>query len=208
MKPKGKKLPASYYASHDVNFLAKDLLGKYLCTLIGGIYTSGKIVETEAYRGPDDKAAHSYNNRRTPRTEVMYRKGGVAYIYFIYGIHHMMNVVTAPQDFAHAILIRALEPADGIEAMAKRRKMEASDIRLTKGPGALCLALGLTKDMTGTSLYEPSTFIWIEERGVNYAAAEICVGKRIGIDNTGDAVDLPWRYFVKGCRYVSAKRSC
>ncbi|MBK9982382.1 MAG: DNA-3-methyladenine glycosylase [Saprospiraceae bacterium] len=208
MKPKGKKLPASYYASHDVNFLAKDLLGKFLCTHIDGIYTCGKIVETEAYRGPDDKAAHSYNNRRTPRTEVMYRKGGVAYIYFCYGIHHMMNVVTAPQDHPHAVLIRALEPAEGIDAMAERRKMEASDIRLTKGPGALCVALGLTKDRTGTSLYKTSTSIWIENRGINYDDSEICAGKRIGIDNAGDAVDWPWRYFVKGSKYVSAKRGC
>ncbi|MFZ1676010.1 MAG: DNA-3-methyladenine glycosylase [Saprospiraceae bacterium] len=208
MKPKGKKLSASYYASHDVNFLAKDLLGKFLCTHIDGIYTSGKIVETEAYRGPDDRAAHSYNNRRTPRTEVMYREGGVAYIYFCYGIHHMMNVVTAPKDHAHAILIRALEPADGIDNMAQRRRMESTDIRLTKGPGALCVALGLTKDMTGTSLYKSSTSIWIEDRGIKFDDSEICVGKRIGIDNAGDAVHWPWRYFVKGCRYVSAKRVC
>jgi DNA-3-methyladenine glycosylase len=208
MKPKGKKLPASYYASHDVNFLAKDLLGKFLCTRIDGIYTSGKIVETEAYRGPDDKAAHSYNNRRTPRTEVMFGKGGVAYIYFIYGVHHMMNVVTGPKEHPHAVLIRALEPADGIDYMAMRRKMEVSDIRLTKGPGALCVSLGLTKSMTGTSLYKSSTSIWIEDRGIKYDDSEICVGKRIGIDSAGDAVDWPWRYFVKGCRYVSAKRGC
>ncbi|MEP6795132.1 MAG: DNA-3-methyladenine glycosylase [Saprospiraceae bacterium] len=208
MKPKGKKLPASYYISHDVNFLAKDLLGKFLCTRIDEIYTCGKIVETEAYRGPDDRAAHSFNNRRTPRTEVMYREGGVAYIYFCYGIHHMMNVVTAPQDHPHAVLIRALEPSDGIDYMAQRRKMVSSDIRLTKGPGALCVALGLTKGMTGTSLHKSSTSIWIEDRAVKFTDAEICVGKRIGIDSAGDAADWPWRYFVKGSRYVSAKRTC
>src|SRR5690242_13484234 len=104
MKTKGKRLPASYYASHDVTELARDLLGKFLCTSIDGSYCSGKIVETEAYRGPDDRAAHSFNHRRTARNEVMYGEGGAAYVYLCYGIHHMMNVVTATRDIAHAIL--------------------------------------------------------------------------------------------------------
>ena len=208
MKPKGKKLPASYYASHDVNFLAKDLLGKYLCSFIDGIFTSGKIVETEAYRGPDDRAAHSYNNRRTSRTEVMFWQGGHAYIYFCYGIHHMMNVVTGPVDHPHAVLIRALEPADGIAHMAERRKMDVSDVRLTKGPGALCVAMGLTREMTGTSLHKRSPSIWIEDRGIKFMDSEICIGKRIGIESAGESADWLWRYFVKGCRYVSAKRTC
>ncbi|HZV70355.1 MAG TPA: DNA-3-methyladenine glycosylase [Saprospiraceae bacterium] len=208
MKPKGKKLPASYYASHDVNFLAKDLLGKILCTRIDGIYVAGKIVETEAYRGPDDKAAHSYNNRRTPRTEVMFWQGGVAYVYFCYGIHHMMNVVTGPQDHAHAVLIRALEPVDGLKSMALRRKMDTSDVRLTKGPGALTIAMGIDKSMTGTSLHKASSFIWIEDRGIYFSDSEICTSKRIGIDGAGDAAHWPWRYFVKGNRYVSVKSTC
>jgi DNA-3-methyladenine glycosylase len=119
-----KKLPAAYYSSEDVNFIARDLLGKFLVSKINGQVTSGMIVETEAYRGPDDRASHSYNNRRTPRTEVMYKAGGVAYIYICYGMHHLTNVVTGPEEYAHAVLIRALQPTDGIEIMAERRKNE------------------------------------------------------------------------------------
>lgn len=208
MKAKGRILPASYYASPDVIFLAKDLLGKFLCTRIDGLYCSGKIVETEAYRGPDDRAAHSYNNRRTPRTEVMFLKGGVAYIYICYGMHHLMNVVTGPRDDAHAVLIRALEPADGIGIMSERRQLDASDDRLTKGPGSLSVAMGLRSEMTGTSLFDRSSPVWLEDRGIRYADSEICISKRIGVEGAGEAAHWPWRYFVKGSRYVSAKRKC
>jgi len=208
MKPKGKRLPASYYASHDVTYLAKDLLGKFLCTRINGQYCSGQIVETEAYRGPDDRAAHSYNNRRTPRTEVMYWQGGVAYIYVCYGMHHLMNVVTAPEDSAHAVLIRALDPADGIEFMAARRKMDPKDTRLTKGPGALSVAMGLRSNLTGMSLFKSSSPIWIEDRGIRLKEEAICISKRIGVEGAGEAASWLWRYFVKGNRYVSGKRTC
>jgi DNA-3-methyladenine glycosylase len=208
MGSKGKRLPASYYASTDVNHLAKDLLGKFLCTRIDGVYCSGKIVETEAYRGPDDRAAHSFNNRRTPRNEVMYRQGGVAYIYVCYGMHHLMNVVTAPEDLAHALLIRALEPADGVEIMAVRRHMEKTDYRLTKGPGALSVAMGLTSELSGVSLTEASSPVWLEDRGIQLKDEEICISKRIGVEGAGEAAHWPWRYFVKGNRYVSAKRGC
>ena len=208
MKPKGKRLPASYFASHDVNHLAKDLLGKYLCTSIDGFYCSGKIVETEAYRGPDDRAAHSYNNRRTPRTEVMYWQGGVAYIYVCYGMYHLMNVVTAPANHAHAVLIRALEPAEGLEIMADRRNLSQEDSRLTKGPGALSIAMGLNSSMTGTSLFKSSSPIWIEDRKVILKQNEICISKRIGVEGAGEAAHWPWRYFVKGNKYVSGKRTC
>ena len=208
MKLKGKRIPASYYASHDVNYLAKDLLGKYLCTLIDGSYCSGMIVETEAYRGPDDRAAHSFNNRRTPRTEVMFQQGGVAYIYVCYGMHHLMNVVTAPVDHAHAVLIRALEPADGLEVMSTRRNLKADDSRMTKGPGSLSVAMGLHSGLSGISLFKSSSPVWIEDRGISLKKDEICIGKRIGVESAGEAAHWPWRYFVKGNKYVSAKRTC
>lgn len=208
MKRKGKRLPASYYQSIDVTGLAKDLLGKYLCTRIDGFFTSGKIIETEAYRGPDDRACHAYNHRRTSRTEVMFQKGGYAYVYICYGMHHLMNVVTAPKDHAHAILIRALEPVDGIDIMAERRQMEPHDWRLTKGPGALSVAMGLRSSMTGTSLYAPDSCIWIEDRGETLSAEMICISKRIGVESAGDAAHWPWRFFEKGNKYVSAKRTC
>lgn len=203
-----KRLPADYYTTEDVNFVAKDLLGKFLVTKMDGIVTSGIIVETEAYRGPDDRACHAYNNRRTPRTEVMYKAGGLAYIYICYGMHHLMNVVTGPEEHAHAVLIRALQPADGIEVMAARRNMKVEDIRLTKGPGALSVALGLTSDLTGTSLHAKSTPLWIEDRGIKYSSQQICAGKRIGVESAGEAAHWPWRYFVKENKYVSATRTC
>lgn len=205
--PPGKRLPRSYYQSLEVTALAKDLLGKYLVTEINGIRCSGKIVETEAYRGPDDRACHAYNNRRTPRTEVMYETGGVAYIYICYGMYHLMNIVTGPKDNAHAVLIRALEPAEGVEAMAERRQMQVSDFRLTKGPGALSLAMGLTSVWSGVSLIS-STPVWVEDRGLSLSAHEICSGPRIGVESAGEAATWPWRYFIKGNKYVSAKKTC
>ena len=203
-----KKLSAGYYSSEDVNFIAKDLLGKFLVSKINGELTSGMIVETEAYRGPDDRASHAYNNRRTPRTEVMYKAGGVAYIYICYGMHHLTNIVTGPEEHAHAVLIRALQPFDGIAIMSKRRKMKPDDFRLTKGPGALSVALGLTNELSGTSLHARSAKLWVEDRGIKIEAEQICSGKRIGVESAGDAAHWPWRYFVKGNKYVSATRTC
>ena len=206
--PVKQKLPADYYSTEDVNFIAKDLLGKFLVTKIDGDLTSGMIVETEAYRGPDDRACHAYNNRRTPRTEVMYKAGGVAYIYICYGMHHLMNIVTGPEEHAHAVLIRALQPVDGIEIMALRRNMKVDDVRLTKGPGALSVALGLTSQLSGTSLHARSTPLWIEDRGIKFSPQQICFGKRIGVEGAGEAARWPWRYFVKENKYVSATRTC
>jgi len=204
----GKRLPRSYYQNPDVNAIAMDLLGKFLVTEIGGSRCSGKIVETEAYRGPDDRACHAYNHRRTPRTAVMYEGGGVAYIYICYGMHHLMNVVTGPKDHAHAVLIRALEPAEGIDSMALRRQMTTEDIRLTKGPGALSLSMGLTSDLSGTSLLSTSSQVWIEDRGIQLSAHEICSGPRIGVESAGEAALWPWRYFLRENKFVSAKKSC
>ncbi len=206
--PAGKRLPRAYYQSLDVTQIARDLLGKYLVANIDGFYCSGIIVETEAYRGPDDKASHSYNNRRTPRTNVMYEAGGVAYVYICYGMHHLMNVVTGPKEHAHAVLIRALEPAEGIEVMALRRNMKEGDSRLTKGPGALSVALGLTSDLSGASMHTSSSMVWIEDRGLQFGLGEICSGPRIGVESAGEAALWPWRYFVKGNKYVSAKKTC
>ncbi len=203
----GNRLPHSYYQSLEVTTLAKDLLGKYLVTEFNGIRCSGKIVETEAYRGPDDRACHAYDNRCTPRTEVMYKAGGVAYIYICYGMHHLMNIVTGPKDNAHAVLIRALEPAEGIEIMAERRQMQVSDVRLTKGPGALSLAMGLTSKLSGVSLIASSP-VWVEVRDLSLSAFEICSGPRIGVESAGEAALWPWRYFIKGNKYVSAKKTC
>jgi DNA-3-methyladenine glycosylase len=203
-----KKLPAAFYHSTDVVRLAKALIGKFLVSRIDGHLTSGIIVETEAYRAPEDRASHAFNHRRTPRNEVMYHPGGTAYIYICYGMHHLINVVTGPAETAHAILIRALEPNDGIEVMAMRRSMEAGDKRLAKGPGALSVALGLTKELNGVSLFKRNTPLWIEDRGLLIKPNAICAGPRIGVESAGDAALLAWRFFVKNNPYVSAHRKC
>lgn len=204
----GKRISKSYYLSEDVVGLARDLLGKFIVTNIEGIKCSGMIVETEAYRGPDDKACHAYNNRRTPRTEVMYQPGGVAYIYVCYGMHHLMNVVTGPKESAHAILIRALEPVEGVEDMAQRRALRANDFRLTKGPGSLSLAMGLTSQLSGISITGKDASIWIEDRGIIPVPELICSGPRIGVESAGESALWPWRFFLKGNKYVSARKSC
>ncbi len=204
----GRRLPHSYYQSEDVLLLAKDLLGKYLMSNISGQITGGRIVETEAYRAPDDRACHAYRNLRTSRTEVMFTKGGVAYIYLCYGIHHLMNVVTGPKDTAHAVLIRALEPTDGLDVMAKRRNLSLSDIKLTKGPGALSKALGLKKAFSGTSLVAQDTMIWIEDRNTSFHPDAICTSRRIGIDGSGEAAAYPWRFFVRDSPYISGHKTC
>jgi len=137
------RLPKSFYCTDDVLSQSKHLLGMHLCTLIDGKFTSGIIVEAEAYRAPEDKACHAYGNRMTSRTEVMFQNGGLAYIYLCYGIHHMFNVVTGPEGKAQAILIRAVEPVDGLNYMLERRKMDEIHPKLTSGPGALGQALGM-----------------------------------------------------------------
>ena len=206
--PVSKRLSRRFYQSSDVTTLAKALLGKFLVTEINGFRCSGMIVEAEAYRGPDDRACHAYMHRRTPRTEVMFEPGGVAYIYICYGMHHMMNVVTGPKDSAHAILIRALEPTEGIKVMAQRRNLPESDLRLAKGPGALALAMGLTKEMNGAVLHSESSPVWIEDRGIQLTQTQICCSPRIGVESAGEAAHWLWRYFIKGNKFVSAKKTC
>lgn len=204
----GRRLPKSYYLSDDVLFLAKDLLGKILLTNIDGYPCGGIIVETEAYRAPDDRACHAFNNLRTKRTEVMFAEGGHAYIYLCYGMHHLMNIVTGPKDTAHAVLIRAIEPIAGIDTMAKRRNLNFNNIRLTNGPGTLSMALGLNHKMTGTSLIKKDSAIWLEDRGIHYTPKEICTGPRIGVSGSGEAAHYPWRFFVTNNKYVSATKTC
>ena len=119
---KKRILPFSFYQRDDVILIAKELLGKILFSHVDGIPTGGMIIETEAYRGPEDKACHAFNNRRTPRTEVMFQDGGIAYVYLCYGIHNMLNIVTAMSETPHAVLIRSIIPVHGLETMLHRRK--------------------------------------------------------------------------------------
>lgn len=195
------KLQPSFYRRRNVVKIAQELLGKVLVSRFNGLYTSGIIVETEAYAGAVDKASHAYGNRRTKRTEVMYSNGGTAYVYLCYGIHHLFNVVTNTVDIPHAILIRAIEPLDGLEYMLKRRQKKKLDPTLTSGPGALSMALGIHTRHTGLSLNGPEIFI--EDRGIKIAKKDIVVSTRVGVAYAQGDAYLPYRFSVKGNVYVS-----
>ena len=200
-----KKLPRFFYTRDDVLQISKELLGKVLVTNFDGIKTSGIIVETEAYQGVVDRAAHSFGGRRTQRTEVMYAIGGTAYVYLIYGIHHLFNVVTGAEGTPTAALVRALEPLEGIDTMLYRRDKLKLDYTLTKGPGALAKALGIHKRDTGKSLL--GNEIWIEDRGIAFDKKQIAASPRIGVDYAGEHALWDYRFYVKGNPWVSGKKT-
>ncbi len=187
------KLPLDFYRQEDVIFLSQQLLGKRLTTFFDGHLTVGRIVETEAYKGPEDRACHAYNNRRTERTEVMFRAGGISYIYFCYGMHTLFNVVTGPQEIPHAILIRAIEPLEGMEWMLKRRNKKFFDKSLCYGPGTLSQALGIQRCHNGESLM--GNRIWIEE-DEQFTIGTITSTPRIGIAYAQEDALLPWRFVL------------
>jgi len=195
------KLAESYYHRTDVVALSHDLIGKYLFTHINGVTTGGYIVETEAYNGAVDKASHAYGNRKTNRTEVMFRQGGIIYVYLCYGIHEMLNIVTSTEGHAQAILIRAINPTVGIDVMLARRKMLALKPNITMGPGSVAKALGISRMINAHSLQ--SDVIWIEDRGLSYDDESIAAVPRVGVDYAGDDALLPYRFYVKGNPYVS-----
>jgi DNA-3-methyladenine glycosylase len=186
------KLPLEYYQQDDVLFLSRDLLGKFLVTYIDQQLTAGMIIETEAYRAPDDRASHAYGNRRTKRNEVMYHAGGVCYVYRCYGIHALFNVVTNHLNVPHAILIRAIKPVEGIDHMLIRRQKHKNDKNLASGPGTLTQALGIDTVHNGLSLL--SSVIWIEDRHIIIPPESIITGPRVGIDYAGEDALLPWRF--------------
>ena len=204
---KVKRLTTSFYRSADVVRLSEQLIGKVLVSIIDDHYTSGIIVEAEAYRAPDDRACHAFGNRRTDRTEVMFAQGGIAYIYLCYGIHQLFNVVTGPRDYAHVILIRALEPLQGIDIMMHRRKMHKLEYKITRGPGALSMAMGFHRSMSGQSLITKEAPFFIEDRNIRYSDHAIANGPRIGVDSSGECASWPWRTYVRGNPYVSVKRT-
>jgi DNA-3-methyladenine glycosylase len=164
-------------------------MGKVLFSCIDETVTAGIIVETEAYNGAEDRACHAYRGRKTPRTEVMFEPGGVAYVYLCYGIHSLLNVVTGPKDMPQAVLIRAIKPLEGIEAMTERRK---GKMPLAAGPGTVAQALGITRKHSGISLLENK--LWIEDHGLVFDSIQ--AGPRIGVDYAGDDALLPYRFFL------------
>ena len=197
------RLSTSFFTRTDVVQISKDLLGKVLVTNFNHERTSGRIVETEAYRAPDDKACHAWLNRRTERTRVMFMEGGTAYVYLCYGIHHLFNVVTGPAEMAHAILIRAVEPLENIERMLERRNQTKLKRSLTGGPGVMSQALGITTALTGTSLVAPDSEVWVEDDGVEISAGDIIASPRVGIDYAEECALWPWRFRVQGSRWTS-----
>ncbi len=197
-----QKVSREFYLRENTLQIAKELLGKILVVPSrAGKRVAGKIVETEAYLGADDKAAHSYGNRRTKRTEVMFSEGGHVYIFFVYGMYFQLNFVVGPRDHAHAILIRAIEPVEGIEIMRKRRAVK-NDRELTSGPGKLCIALGIDGAFNGADLCKKK--IWLEE-GAPISGRSIAKGRRIGIDYAEEFVEKPWRFWLKGNEFVSRR---
>ncbi len=197
-----KKLPLSYYQQEDVVALSRDLLGKYLFTSINGEgLTGGIIVETEAYAGATDKASHAHMNRFTNRTKIMYQAGGVAYVYLIYGFYYLLNFVTNTEGIPHAVLIRAIEPTDGIPIMLQRRKMTELLPKITAGPGVLTQALGINKSYNGEDLTGDT--IWVEDRGLYYKDDEIIASPRVNVAYAKEDALLPWRFRVKGNKFTS-----
>jgi DNA-3-methyladenine glycosylase len=198
------KLEKDFYLSEDVVALSKDLLGKYLYTKIGGKITAGIITETEAYAGEIDRASHAFGNRRTKRTEIMFADGGVSYVYLCYGIHHLFNIVTNYKDVPHAILIRAVKPAEGIKTILERRnitpqkdlqkQIDTQYKKISGGPGTVSQALGIKTEHSGLDL--TGNKIWIEDKGIKVTKKDITAGPRVGVDYAGEDAKLPYRFIL------------
>jgi DNA-3-methyladenine glycosylase len=190
-----KKLTSGFYVRDNVVKIARELLGKYLVSFIDQNYCSGIITETEAYNGVSDRASHAFGGRRTQRTEIMFGEGGTAYVYLCYGIHSLFNVVTNKRDTPHAVLIRALYPAEGIELMLTRRKSKKLRIEeLCIGPGTVTQAMGIHYSHTGKKLTGKE--IWIEDRNLKIPPSKIEAGPRIGVDYAGKDALLPYRFRI------------
>jgi DNA-3-methyladenine glycosylase len=181
--------------------VARDSIGKTLVHRTKDGEVRGRIVEAEAYRGPEDRAAHSAGGRRTARTEVMFGRAGHAYVFFVYGMHWNFNVVAGKEGEPHAVLIRAVEPVSGLALMAARRGMPESRVELTNGPGKLCQAFGIDRSHYGVDLCT-SASLFLEDAAPSKAARS----PRIGVDYAGSWADKPWRFYEPGNRYVSAIR--
>jgi len=189
------KLQEEFYLRDDVVEISRDLLGKVLSTRFDGVLTQAVITETEAYAGVTDKASHAYGGRRTKRTEPMYGRGGIAYVYLCYGIHHLFNVVTNDEGIPHAVLVRAGTPIEGAEQMLLRRNRHIVDDALLAGPGSLARALGITTAHTTENLL--GNRIWIEDRGIVVDETSISAVPRVGVDYAGEDADCPYRFIVK-----------
>jgi len=197
------KLDRSFYTRDDVCLIAKELLGQFLCVENGGLVFKAMIVETEAYKGPEDKASHAYNNRRTKRTSTMFKTGGTSYVYLCYGIHQMMNVVTSNEEQPHAILLRAAQPMNHIPILADQFKSRKKSALLLSGPGNLCKGLRITKEYNNLDLVN-SNKIWIESiQNSKSSVFSIVESPRVGIAYAKEYANEPWRFRIKDHPSVS-----
>jgi DNA-3-methyladenine glycosylase len=201
MKP--KKLPRSFYQQETVS-VARGLIGTLLWRRIEGVFVAARIVETEAYLGANDPASHARGGLRSKRNEAMYGEGGHAYVYFTYGMHWCMNVVTQEAGIAEAVLLRAAEPVRGVELMRERRPKAKRDSDLMSGPGKLCMALAIDRALDGAPLDGSEMFI--TEPDATVAPADIVVSSRIGVGYAGDAAHWPLRFYLRGSEHVSRPR--
>jgi len=192
LSPESPKLSNEFYRRNDVVEVSRDLLGKVLCSRIGGHTTTAVITETEAYAGETDRASHAFGGRRTSRTEPMYRGGGIAYVYLCYGIHHLFNVVVGEADQPLAVLIRAGHGCEGVDVMERRRAKPSRARAFLDGPGKLAQGLAIRTDMTGTDLLGDR--IWIEDRGIAVSATDIVVRPRVGVDYAAEDAARPYRF--------------
>lgn len=189
------KLPPAFYRQKNVCTIAKLLIGKLLVTTFNGQLTAGRITETEAYNGMEDKASHAWNGRRTKRTEVMYAQGGVSYVYLCYGIHHLFNVVTNAAEIPHAVLVRSIEPVIGVDMMLQRAGKEKPGKNFGQGPGNVSKLLGIQTMHTGLDLQGKELFI--TDDGYKVSPKQIIATPRIGVDYAGEDALLPYRFVLK-----------
>lgn len=197
-----KKLSIDFY-KQDAVVLAKELLGKILVRKLEGEEIYCKIVETEAYVGPEDKGCHAYGNKKTNRTKTMFLEGGHAYVYMIYGMYNCLNIVATEKDKPEAVLIRAVQPLNGVDIIKKYRDIKSKKIKdLTNGPGKLCKALNITRELDGYDMINADELYVIDDDNKKY---EIVKSKRINIDYAEEYVHKLWRFYIKDNEFVSKK---
>ena len=196
-------LPLSFYNQKNVVQIAQQLIGTIIITQFNEQITSGRIVETEAYIGLTDRASHSYNGKRTARNEHMYAQAGTTYVYICYGMHHLFNVVINKKNIPDAVLIRAIEPINGLAYMLKRTGKPTLNNTLTKGPGNVSKALGIDKIHSGKNLTEANSAITIVQDGFILEPQALGISKRIGVESAGEAANYPYRFYIKGNKNVS-----
>ena len=197
------------FYKRDCITVSKELLGKVLVRKINGRIIKSRIIETEAYIGMIDKASHAYLGKRTERTEPLFHEGGISYVYFIYGLYHCFNIIADKEDYPAGALIRAVEPLNEFDYLAQKRfkkdfnELSKAQIKnLTNGPSKLCMALDITKEENFVKLYEAGN-LYVEDS--DYKPAEIVETTRVGIDYAEEAIDFPWRFYIKDNLYISKK---